>query len=98
MSDKQLEQYKTDFEAIYDDYVESHNYLKAVSKVFERHKQELDAIEDKHSAEFEKKKCKVFKDYAERQKDANYLKMRQQYAKLSFKLHFIKELVHQYRS
>ncbi len=98
VSDKQLEQYVADFDAVYADYLESHEYLRDVSRLFERHKQDLDAIQDKHSLEFEKKKSLVFRDYADKQKDPHYMRMRKQNARLAAKLHLIRDLVNTYRS
>jgi hypothetical protein len=97
-SSKQLEQYKNEFDQIYNEYLEAHNYLESVATLFQTHKKELDAINDKNSKEYEEKKNNVYKEYMQKLNDANYIKTKEKHDKLSNKLNFIQDLIKQYQS
>jgi Skp family chaperone for outer membrane proteins len=93
-----MEQYKTDFDRIYTEYLEAHNYLERVAKLFQSHKMELESINDKSSREYDEKAKKIYKDYMEKLNDSDYLKQKDKHEKLFNELNFIQDLIKQYQS
>jgi hypothetical protein len=93
-----MEQYKLEFDQIYAEYLESHNYLETVAKVFQAHKNEIEAIVDKASKEYNQKRDRIYKEYAEKLRDADYLKNKDTHDRLFNRLNFIQDLIKQYQS
>lgn len=98
LSDKQMEQYKNDFNQMHDEYIECHNYIDKTSKIWQAYKDTIESIDDKNSKEYDEKKRIIFKEYTCKINDADYIKVKDRYDKLICQLNFIQELIKQYQS
>ena len=96
MNRKQRDQYQTEIDQIYDEYLDLHQYIESVSAQFQKYQQELNLIRDETSKEYEDKRNKIVGDYVEKQNDAEYAKKRERYSRVYIKLKFINDLCKQF--
>ncbi len=92
---QQYDQYKSDFDLVYNEYVELHNYVESTAKLFARLKSEIESINDKNSKEFEIKESKIIKEYNEKLMN-DFVKKKEKYDYLYAKLTLLKTLTSQY--
>ena len=94
---KQYEQYQSDFDQSYEEYLELHKYIESITKVFEAHKASLESIGDSTCREYQERKSEIFREFNDKN-NADYVKKKEKYNNLHSKLNMINSRIQQYQA
>jgi hypothetical protein len=95
-NETQRNQYKNDFDKIYNEYYDLHDYMNTTAKTFDDYKTQMNSIKDKESKEYIEKRNKVFDHF--KRNNVEHSRKTERYNYLYEKLNLIQNLITQYDS